>query len=138
VSRNNKQKQYIFDIIRKKNVVVTPEELVRQDFIHYLIDELAYPKSKIAVELGLKINDLSKRSDIVVFGSDFNPILAVECKAPNVKIDQKVFDQLARYNLTLGVDYFILTNGKTTYCCKVNAKQKSYLHLDKIPFYIDL
>ena len=125
----------IFDPLRKKQVILTPEEWVRQNFIQFLIREKQYPESHIKVEMGLKLYKLSKRSDIVVFGKHGNPLLLVECKAPSVKISQKVFDQIARYNLTLKVDFLIVTNGREHFCCKLNFSEGSYSFLKEIPAY---
>ncbi|MDX2445511.1 MAG: type I restriction enzyme HsdR N-terminal domain-containing protein [Bacteroidales bacterium] len=128
----------IFDPFRKKQVVLTPEEWVRQNFLQFLIKEKHYPESLIKVEMGLKLNKLLRRSDIVVFDKLGKPFLMVECKAPNVKISQKVFDQIARYNLTLKVDYLIVTNGLEHFCCKLNFSEGSYSFLQEIPAYTEI
>ena len=131
-------KNFIFDIIRKKYVVLTPEEWVRQHWVHYLCKTMQYPKALIRVEMGLKVNDLQKRSDIVVFNRSGNPCLIVECKNPDVPITQKTFEQIANYNLTFRVSYLIVSNGVQTYCTQLNLHQKSFSHLDKIPSFIEL
>ena len=95
----NGEKQMIFDIIRKKNVVLTPEEWVRQHIVHYLINDYGFPKSLISLEKQLVLNELSKRTNIVLYNQTASPCMIVECKAPEVKITQKTFDQIARYNL---------------------------------------
>ena len=105
------QRKYIFDFIRKKFVLLTPEEWVRQNFLKYLVEEKKYPVSLIAVEKEFKLNKLSKRSDVIIYDKQGQPLLIVECKAASVKIDQKVFDQIARYNMTLKVDFLVITNG---------------------------
>ena len=128
----------IFDPLRKKNVVLTPEEWVRQNFLQYLIIEKKYPGSLIKVEMGLKLNKLSKRSDIVVFSKQGKPLLLVECKAPSVKITQKVFDQIARYNMSLQVNFLIVTNGLKHFCCHLNYASGSYSFLEDIPAYSDI
>ena len=123
----------IFDIVRKKYVLLTPEEWVRQSFIHYLIDIKGFPKSLIAVEHSLKLNKMKKRADIAVFGTKGKALLIVECKADSVKINQKVFDQIARYNMVLKVKYLIVTNGLEHYACQINYEKNSYVFLEEIP-----
>lgn len=127
------QRKYIFDFIRKKFVILTPEEWVRQNFLKYLVDEKKYPASLIAVEKEFKLNTLSKRSDAIVYNKLGNPVLIVECKANSVKIDQKVFDQIARYNMKLNVGFLIVTNGLEHYCCKINYETQKYTFLKDIP-----
>ena len=137
LSKKGKQ-NLIFDPLRKKNVVLTPEEWVRQNFLQYLIIEKKYPASLIIVEMGLKLNKLSKRSDIVVYSNQGKPLLLVECKAPSVKITQKVFDQIARYNMSLQVNFLIVTNGLKHFCCNLNYASGSYSFLEEIPAYSDI
>jgi predicted type IV restriction endonuclease len=127
------QKRFIFDKIRKRYVVLTPEELVRQNMIQYLISEKQYPLALIAVEMPLKVNNTQKRSDVVVYGRDGKPKLIVELKAPNITISQKTFDQIARYNMPLKVNYLIVSNGKQHYCCLYNHKLINYQYLKQIP-----
>lgn len=126
-------KTYVFDFIRGKWLVLLPEELVRQLLVLYLIEEKGYSKNRIAIERGLKVNNLSKRCDILLFDNQTNPSLLVECKAPNVKINQDVFRQIAIYNLPLEVEYLLVTNGIQTYCCKMNYTEKSWEFLEEIP-----
>ncbi len=123
-------------MLRKKNVVLTPEEWVRQNFIQYLIIEKKYPKSLIAIEKQLKINNLSKRTDILVFDKTGLTNIIVECKAPTVKITQDAFDQIARYNLSLNSNYLIVTNGMQHYYCKMDYQLKKYNFLNDIPDYV--
>ncbi len=111
--------QFIFDEARKKLVPLTPEEWVRQHVLHYLIYNKNYPKGLVAVERGIELNGLQKRFDIVVFGADGQPKIIIECKAPEEKLNEKVFEQIARYNLSLRVDYLWVTNGTFNYCCKL-------------------
>ncbi|MFP4024003.1 MAG: type I restriction enzyme HsdR N-terminal domain-containing protein [Thiohalospira sp.] len=127
------QRKYIFDFIRKKYVILTPEEWVRQNFLKYLVEEKKYPASLIAVEKEFKLNTLSKRSDAVVYNRSGQPFLIVECKATTVKIDQKVFDQIARYNMKLNVKFLIVTNGLEHYCCKIDIENQKYYFLKDIP-----
>ena len=129
------QRKYIFDFIRKKYVILTPEEWVRQNFLKYLVEEKKYPASLIAVEKEFKLNNLSKRSDAVIYNKQGNPYLIIECKAPEVKIDQKVFDQIARYNMVLNVELLVVTNGLQHFCCKLDAEEDTYYFLKEIPDY---
>ena len=122
-------------MLRKKNVVLTPEEWVRQNYIQYLIVEKKYPKSLIAIEKQLKINNLNKRTDILIFDKNGKTNIIIECKAPNVKITQETFDQIARYNLGLNANYLIVTNGLQHYYCKMDHQLKKYNFLSDIPDY---
>jgi len=125
----------IFDIFRKKYVVLTPEEWIRQNFLMYLVEEKNYPQSLISVEAGLKVYKRSKRTDIVVYDKQGIPLLIVECKAPNVKINQDVFDQIVRYNIALNVKYLVVTNGLDHYCCSLKSENNTYQFLQEIPDY---
>ncbi|MEN8188150.1 MAG: type I restriction enzyme HsdR N-terminal domain-containing protein [Bacteroidota bacterium] len=133
--KNNENKYLIFDIIRKKYVVLNPEEWVRQHWIHYLLEEKKYPSSLTAVEKQLTINDLQKRTDILIFDKKGKPDIIVECKAPNIKISQNTFDQIARYNLKLRAKYLIVTNGLQHFYCKMNHEEMKYEFLQDIPDY---
>lgn len=133
--KNSENKPFIFDPIRKKFVALQPEEWVRQHCIQFLIQEKNYPKTLINVEKELTINTLRKRYDVVVFKPDGAIRLIVECKAPDVKIDQAVFDQIARYNLTLNADFLMVTNGKAHYFCQMDYEQQKYVFLRDIPAY---
>lgn len=133
--KNSENKVLIFDIIRKKFVVLQPEEWVRQNCVHYLINDKKYPKSLINVEKEIKINNLKKRYDIVVFNPNGSIHLIVECKAPSIKINQATFDQIARYNLVLNADYLMVSNGLQHYYCKMNYTEKQYKFLIDIPEY---
>jgi len=129
---------YIYDTIRKQYLKLTPEEWVRQHLVHYLMDCKNTPKGLIAVEMALEYNTMQKRSDIVVFDRRGQPLMIVECKAPTVAITQKVFEQVAMYNLTLQVPYLIVSNGLTHYCCHVNLKEQSFSFLREFPDYKQL
>jgi len=129
-------KVLIFDIIRKKYVQLTPEEWVRQNFIYYLINFLDYPKSLIKVESGLRYNKLLKRSDILVFNRDVEPLLLVECKSSELKITQDVVDQAAVYNKSLNARYLLVTNGIKHLCWKISDDGNQLL--EEIPRYNDL
>ncbi|MDR5590854.1 type I restriction enzyme HsdR N-terminal domain-containing protein [Christiangramia sp. SM2212] len=133
--KNNQNKIAVFDDLRKKFVILTPEEWVRQNCVRFLQIEKNYPLSLINVEKQLKIAGLTKRYDIVVFEPDGNIQLIVECKAPKIKINQDTFDQIARYNLTLKANYLMVTNGLEHYFCKMDYENENYLFLKDIPEY---
>ena len=133
--KSNENKLFIFDIVRKKYVVLTPEEWVRQHFLHYLIEEKKYPISLIAVEKKLTINNLTKRTDILIFNTLGNPEIIVECKAPKVPISQHTFDQIARYNLKLNAAILVVTNGLDHYYCTLDSENETYQFLKEIPLY---
>ena len=125
----------IFDVIRKKFVVLQPEEWVRQHCIHFLLKEKNYPRSLINVEKELKVNNLRKRYDIVVYRSDGSILLIVECKSFKVRIDQSTFDQIAKYNLTLNASFLMVTNGINHYYCLMDHVESRYQFLKEIPEY---
>ena len=131
--KNSKNKVAIFDEIRKKFIILTPEEWVRQHVIRYLIEEKNFPKSYINVEKLIKVNDLSKRYDIVVYQPNGEFFLLVECKAPEVKITQQTFDQIARYNLVLNAKYLMVTNGLNHYFCQMDFENEKYIFLQELP-----
>jgi hypothetical protein len=133
--KNSENKTHIFDVVRKKFVVLQPEEWVRQHCIKYLIQEKNYPISLINVEKVVLINGLKKRYDIAVFDSNGSLVLVVECKAPKVKISQTTFDQIARYNLTLKAHYLMVTNGLNHYFCTMNYNNESFEFLKTLPDY---
>ena len=131
-------KPFILDIIRRQYVALTPEEWVRQHFVHFLINHKGYPQSLMANEVQLKLNGMSRRCDTVVYDRALKPRVIVEYKAPSVSITQKVFDQICRYNMVLQVDYLIVTNGLTHYCCKVDNEARSYTFLHEVPMCSEL
>ena len=133
--KSNENKTLIFDIIRKKFVVLTPEEWVRQHAIHFLISEKKYPAAHINVEKQLQLNDTVKRYDIVVFNKDGTIKIIVECKAPSIKTNQQTFDQIARYNLALKSETLMVTNGLEHFFCKMDFENKKYLFLKDLPSY---
>ena len=126
-------KHEIFDEIRKKYVRLTPEEWVRQHFLHYMTSHLGFPASLIVVEAAIKYNQLVKRFDILAYRADGKPCLVVECKSSDVEITQAVFDQVAMYNMTLAVDYLAVTNGISHYACKIDHDKRTYSFLKDIP-----
>ncbi|WP_396196047.1 type I restriction enzyme HsdR N-terminal domain-containing protein [Flavobacterium sp.] len=133
--KNSENNVAIFDEIRKKFILLTPEEWVRQHTLHYLIQDKNYPKSHINVEKLIKINTLNKRYDIVVFQPNGGIFLLIECKAPEVAISQQTFDQIARYNLTLKAKYLMLTNGINHYFCQMDFENEKYIFLKELPEY---
>ncbi|MGL2967096.1 type I restriction enzyme HsdR N-terminal domain-containing protein [Flavobacterium sp. XGLA_31] len=133
--KNSENKVSIFDDIRKKFIILTPEEWVRQHTVQFLLHEKSYPKSYINVEKLIKVNDLNKRYDVVVFQPDGRLFLLVECKAPEVKITQQTFDQIARYNLTLKAEYLMVTNGLNHYFCQMDFENETYIFLKELPHF---
>jgi predicted type IV restriction endonuclease len=123
----------IFDALRKKFLILTPEEWVRQHVIYYLITYKQYPKSLISLEKGLKYNQIQKRFDILVLDRKGNPFLLVECKAPEIKISQKTAEQIAVYNQTIGAKYLAVSNGNQHLCLSYEGNSKSYEQLREFP-----
>ncbi len=134
--KNNQNKIAVFDDLRKKFVILTPEEWVRQHCVKFLHSEKKYPLSLINVEKQLKIAGLTKRYDIVVFQPEGNIQIIVECKAPSIKITQDTFDQIARYNLTLKANYLMVTNGLEHFFCQMDYENENYIFLKDLPEYI--
>lgn len=134
--KNSENKVAVFDEIRKKFVVLTPEEWVRQHVVQFLITDKNYPKSYINVEKVLKINGITKRYDAVVFKPDGSIFLLIECKAPEVPISQNTFNQIARYNMTLKADYLMVTNGLNHYFCQMDFENEQYQFLRELPDFI--
>ncbi|TAF46905.1 MAG: type I restriction enzyme HsdR N-terminal domain-containing protein [Sphingobacteriales bacterium] len=129
-------KLYIFDKLRKKKLLLSPEEWVRQHFVQFLINDKKYPPSLIKLEGGVKINTHLNRTDILVYNSFGTPFILVECKASTVKINQKVFDQAARYNAVHQVTYLVISNGLQHYCCQMDYENHTYKFIQEIPQYI--
>ena len=133
--KNRENKISIFDVIRKKFVVLQPEEWVRQHCVHFLIQVKKYPISLINIEKELKVNNLKKRYDIVVFRPDGSILVIIECKAPSIIINQDTFDQIAQYNLALNASYLMVTNGLNHYYCQMDFENERYNFLKDIPAY---
>ena len=134
--KSEEGRSLIFDPIRRKYVVLTPEEWVRQHFVNYLVDHLGFPASLIALEKEFSFNRMKKRTDIMAYNSAGEALLMVECKAPEVRINQKVFDQAGLYNLNFEVPCIIISNGKKHYCARYSGK--SYEFEDHIPDWNEL
>ncbi len=137
IRRMNGREQ-IFDILRRKFVALTPEEWVRQHFIHFLTEHKGYPPTLLSNEVQLRIGDKSVRADSVLYDNHLRPRMIVEYKAPTVPLTQKVFDQISAYNLLLHVDYLIVSNGLQTYACKMDYDNSTYFFLTDIPDYASL
>ena len=133
--KHDKGRILIFDFLRKRHVVLTPEEWVRQHFIHYLINQLHYPKALIKVEGGLIFNTLQKRSDIVVFSREGNPWMMIECKAPDLKLSKRTIRQASIYNHSLKAKYVVITNGMSHICCEIDWINSNTVVLDSMPQY---
>ena len=127
-----------FDPLRDKYVTLTPEEFVRQHFTAWLRDAKHYPASLMANEIGIDVNGTRKRCDTVIFGKDGKPVVIVEYKAPDVAVNQAVFDQIVRYNLALHADYLVVSNGINHYCCVIDYNSGTYHFIPEIPDYTSL
>ncbi|MDD4728802.1 MAG: type I restriction enzyme HsdR N-terminal domain-containing protein, partial [Dysgonamonadaceae bacterium] len=130
-----KEDIFIFDLIRKKYLLLTPEEWVRQSFLNYLINHKGYPFSLMENEAIIQLNNMTRRCDTVVYNNLLEPLVIIEYKRPDVKIDQQVFDQIVRYNIVLRVKFLIISNGVSHYCCKINYENQTYDFLESIPDY---
>lgn len=128
-------KSFIFDAVRKKSIVLTPEEWVRQNFIRYLINEKNYPESLMAVEKKILVNQKQRRFDLVVYSRSGTPLLVAEFKAPDVKISQETFDQVVRYNMALRVKRVVVSNGMQHFACEIDYENNHYRYLNEIPEY---
>lgn len=137
VRETNGRKQ-ILDILRRKYVALTPEEWVRQHFIHYLIDHKGYPAPLLANEVPLQVGEKKVRVDSVLYDNQLRPRMIIEYKAPTIPLTQKVFEQISVYNLLLHVDYLIISNGIDTYICKMDYDSQTYTFLEAIPDYQDI
>lgn len=133
-----KQQPKILDVLRRKYVAITPEEWVRQHFVHYLIEHKGYPAPLLANEIQLKCGDKVLRADSVLYSRELRPRMIIEYKAPHIPITQKVFNQISVYNLLLHVDYLVVSNGLEHYICRMDYDDKKYLFLEEIPDYSDL
>lgn len=129
------EKSVIFDIIRKRYVALTPEEWVRQHFVHFLIIHKGYPVALMGNEILLNLNGTKKRCDTILYRRDLTAQMIIEYKAPHIEITQAVFDQITRYNMVLKVDYLVVSNGMQHYCCRMNYTNQSYTFLEDIPDY---
>ncbi|MFO7934432.1 MAG: type I restriction enzyme HsdR N-terminal domain-containing protein [Bacteroidales bacterium] len=136
--RMEEDRRYVLDIFRKRYVLFTPEEEVRQRFARYLVEEKRYPVSLILTEHTLKLNTMVRRCDILVHRPAGTPAVLVECKSPDIKISKNTFDQAARYNMVFRVRYLMVTNGLKHYCCYIDFENRAVRYLDRIPSYDEL
>jgi hypothetical protein len=136
--REENRQSYIFDELRKKFILLTPEEWVRQHAVKFLISERNYPASCIAIERKFTVNRLSKRFDALVFDTAGRPRMLVECKAPGVLISDAVMQQIAAYNLRFKVDYLLLSNGLRHLVCGLNPAKDMYEVRAEIPYWHEL
>ena len=131
----NDGKRQIFDTLRRCYVALTPEEWVRQHFVHYLLDHKSYPQALMGNEVAITLNGTSRRCDTVVYDRALRPRVIIEYTAPTVKITKEVFAQISRYNINLKVDYLIVSNGLQHYCCKMDYEKNTFTFLQEIPEY---
>ena len=132
------EKQMVFDFLRKRFVALTPEEWVRQQFTHFLVEHKGYPAMFIGNEITLSVGRLSRRCDSVVFNKSAEPVMIIEYKEPTVKITQKVFEQICSYNIALHAPYLTVSNGLQSYCCRIDKEANTYEFLKDIPAYGEL
>ncbi|MDR0989028.1 MAG: type I restriction enzyme HsdR N-terminal domain-containing protein [Prevotellaceae bacterium] len=131
-------KPVIFDFIRRTYVALTPEEWVRQHFVHYLVGQKRFPAGLMANEVTAAYNGIKRRCDTVLYRRNLTPFMIVEYKAPSVRITQAVFEQITRYNMVLHVDYLVVSNGLQHYCCRIDYKENRYTFLEDIPMYEEM
>lgn len=128
-------RKMILDTLRQKYVAITPEEWVRQNFVRYLIETLGYPRGRTAIETGFMFQGMQCRADVLIYNKQGKALLMGECKAPDVKLKQTVFDQIGRYNTVVQADYLVVTNGLQHYCCQIDRKNNTYQFLSAVPPY---
>lgn len=138
ITRTSDGSLRIYDRLRHKNVTLTPEEWVRQNFVNYMIDTLGYPEGLMGNEISIKLNETSRRCDTVVFNRKGQPMMIVEYKAPSIAVSQKTFDQIVRYNMVLHARYLVVSNGLSHYCCEIDYNSHSYRFVDGLPPYAKL
>ncbi len=136
--RGTKLSPQIFDFLRRRYVRLTPEEWVRQHFVHFMVEHLHYPASLLANEVSKHVGDKILRADTILYNKQLQPVMIVEYKAPHIPITQQVFDQIATYNMLLHVDYLVVSNGLQHYVCKMDYDSKKYLYLEAIPDYTEI
>jgi len=126
-------KRMVFCAIRKKWLVLQPEEFVRQLLLHFFIGDMRYNRNRITVERGLKVNDKDRRTDILIFDADMRPFMLIECKAPKIALETSVFRQAATYNGPLRVPYLMISNGRETVLAEIDFASESYRFLEAVP-----
>lgn len=133
VFSNTPDGRFLFCAIRRRFLISTPEELVRQLMVQHLLQKGNYAKGLINLEKGITVNGLMRRFDLVIYDSAGQASMLIECKAPTVKLEQKTFDQVAAYNLEVKAPYLVITNGLHTYCAQIDFEERSYTMLDELP-----
>ncbi|MBP3835017.1 MAG: type I restriction enzyme HsdR N-terminal domain-containing protein [Prevotella sp.] len=136
--RRTGNRDMIFDVLRRKYVALTPEEWVRQHFVHYLIEHKGYPTALLANEIELRIGGKHLRADTLLYNKELRPHMLIEYKSPTIALTQKVFDQISAYNLLLHTDYLIVSNGMQHLCCRMDYEQNTYHFLEEIPAYSEI
>ncbi len=134
----NEEISFVYDIVRRKNIQLNPEEWVRQHFLHYLINHLEYPVKLIKVESAHHTTLKKRRTDIITYDNSGNPALLIECKEPGVKIDRSVLNQVIRYNSVIRSRYIVVTNGTKHYCAQFHPENENYSQIDTIPSYREI
>lgn len=135
---NKDGRLHVFDILRRKYVSLTPEEWVRQQFVHFLILHKGYPVECIGNEISITLNNTKKRCDSVVYGRNAQPIMIIEYKSPQVEITQNVFEQISRYNIRLKVEWLIVSNGMHHYCCHIDYDNGTYQFVEDVPSFNEI
>ncbi len=133
--KEEKGRQLIFDVLRRRYVTLTPEEWVRQHFVHYLLEHKGYPKGLLCNEVELRLGEKKLRCDSLLYNQLMQPLMIIEYKSPNIALTQRVFDQISVYNMLLHVDYLIVSNGLQHYCCQMDYERRQYQFLKEIPEY---
>lgn len=128
----------VFDTLRRRYVALTPEEWVRQHFVNWLVTHKGYPSALMANEIALSIGDKKLRADSILYDKHLQPRMIIEYKAPTIQITQKVFEQIAAYNMLLHVDYLVVSNGLAHYCCRIDYANRTYEFLRDIPDYSEI
>ena len=136
--KGTREKPQIFDFLRRRYVALTPEEWVRQHFVHFLVEQKGYPPTLLANEVPLTMGGKRLRADSVLYDRELRPRMIMEYKAPEVTITQETFNQISAYNLLLRVEYLVVSNGLTHYCLRLSREQNRYDFLPDIPAYQDL
>lgn len=136
--KGTKQAPLIFDFLRRRYVRLTPEEWVRQHFVHFMVEHRHYPASLLANEVSLHVGDKTLRADTILYNKQLQPVMIVEYKAPHIPITQTVFVQIVTYNMLLHVDYLVVSNGLQHYVCKMDYDGKKYLYLEELPDYSNI
>lgn len=138
LERNQDGRLTVFDRWRGRRVVLTPEEWVRQNFVSMLVECKGYISGRIANEISITLNGTARRCDTVIYDDAMRPVMIVEYKAPDIKITQSVFDQIARYAMVLRAPYLTVSNGLTHYCCRIDYDNETYGFLRDIPEYAQI